>query len=173
MDALVVVDMQEGLLHGAPKHDLAAVVERINRLAQRVRQRRGTVVFIQHAGPVGDDFEPHTPGWNFLSTLETEPVDRIVRKTLNDSFFQTSLHADLTALRPERVLITGWATDLCVDATVRSAVALGFNVVAVADCHTVSDRPHLSAENVIAHHHWVWANLLAQHPVTIVPEAEV
>jgi nicotinamidase-related amidase len=173
MDALLVVDMQQGLLRGAPKHDLAAVVERINRLAQRVRQRRGSVVFVQHAGPVGDDFEPHTPGWNFLSTLETEPVDRIVSKTLNDSFFQTRLRADLTALRPQRILVTGWATDLCVDATGRSAAALGFRVVAVADCHTVSDRPHLSAEKVIDHHHWVWANLLAPHPVMIVPEAEV
>src|SRR5215813_2052192 len=173
MDALVVVDMQAGLLRGGPKHDLAGVVERINRLAQRVRQRRGSVVFVQHAGPVGDDFEPHTPGWNFLSTLETEAADRIVSKRLNDPFFQTSLRADLAALRPDRVLVTGWATDLCVDATVRSAAALGFNVVAVADGHTVSDRPHLSAERVIDHHHWIWANLLALHPVSIVREAEV
>jgi hypothetical protein len=33
MDAMVVVDMQVGLLTGAPKYDLQAVVERINRLA--------------------------------------------------------------------------------------------------------------------------------------------
>jgi hypothetical protein len=50
---------------------------------------------------------------------------------------------------------------------------LGFKVVAVADCHTVSDRPHLSADKVINHHHWVWANLLASHPVRIAREAEV
>jgi hypothetical protein len=48
---------------------------------------------------------------------------------------------------------------------------LGFKVVAVADCHTVSDRPHLSADKVI--NHWVWANLLASHPVRIAREAEV
>jgi len=96
-----------------------------------------------------------------------------VGKTLNDPFFRTTLQAELADLCAERVFVVGWATDLCVDATVRSAAALGFNVVAVADCHTVSDRPHLSAEQVINHHHWVWANLLAAHPVSIVPEAEV
>jgi nicotinamidase-related amidase len=37
MDALLVVDMQVGLLQGDPKHDLAGVVQRINRLAARVR----------------------------------------------------------------------------------------------------------------------------------------
>lgn len=170
---MLVVDMQQGLCRGAPKHDLSGVVDRINRLAERVRERGGCVIFIQHSGPVGDDFEPRTPGWRLLSALKTQPRDRMVGKTLNDPFFRTTLEAELADLRAERVFVAGWATDLCVDATVRSAAALGFKVVAVADCHTVSDRPHLSAEQVINHHHWVWANLLAPHPVSIVPEGEV
>lgn len=94
-------------------------------------------------------------------------------KTLNDAFFATSLHAELSALRPERVLVTGWATDLCVDASVRSAAALGYEVVVVGDGHTVSDRPHLDAEGVIRHHHWVWTNLIAPHPVRVACEAEL
>ena len=173
MDVLLVVDMQEGLLRGEPKHDLTAVVERINRLALRVRRAGGSVFFVQHAGGVGDDFEPLSPGWRLLRSINTEPPDRIVSKTLNDPFFATSLESDLAKMRPDRLLVAGWATDLCVDATIRSAAALGFKVVAVADCHTVSDRPHLSAERVIDHHHWIWANLLAPHPVKIVREIEV
>jgi nicotinamidase-related amidase len=98
VDVLLVVDMQEGLLRGALKHDLLAVVERINRLAVRVRRRGGSVVFVQHAGPVGDDFEPLTPGWHLLPTITTEPGDRIVSKTLNDAFFKTSLQSDLAEL---------------------------------------------------------------------------
>ena len=33
MEALIVIDMQVGLLDGGPKHDLAGVIGRINRLA--------------------------------------------------------------------------------------------------------------------------------------------
>ena len=95
MDVLLVVDMQEGLLRGAPKHDLIAIVERINRLALRVRRAGGVVFLVQHAGPVGDDFEPLTPGWHLLSTINTEPCDRVVSKALNDPFFSTSLQSDL------------------------------------------------------------------------------
>jgi nicotinamidase-related amidase len=173
VDALLVVDMQEGLRLGAPKHDLAGVVTRINGLAVRVRKRGGVVFFVQHAGPAGDDFEPQSPGWHLLSAIETAPGDRIVAKALNDPFFKTTLQAELADLRPDRVLLAGWATDLCVDATVRSAASLGFAVIAVADCHTVSDRPHLSAERVIEHHHWIWANLIAPHPVRVVPHDEI
>jgi nicotinamidase-related amidase len=43
VDVLLVVDMQEGLLRGAPKHDLLAVVERINHLAVRVRRSGGSI----------------------------------------------------------------------------------------------------------------------------------
>ena len=173
VDVLLVVDMQEGLLRGAPKHDLLGVVERVNRLAMRVRRSGGSVFFVQHVGPVGDDFQPLTPGWHLLASIKTEPCDRIVAKTLNDAFFRTSLQSDLATLRTDRLLVAGWATDLCVDATIRSAAALGFKVVAVADCHTVSDRPHLSAREVIDHHHWVWANLLAPHAVSILREADI
>ena len=168
-----MIDMQEGLLQGPAKRDVAGVVERINRLAARVRERGGIVVFVQHAGPPGDEFEPDKPGWQLLSILDVTPADRVVGKTLNDAFFATSLHAELSALRPERLLVAGWATDLCVDGSVRSAVALGYRVVVVADGHTVSDRPHLDAEGVIRHHHWVWANLLAPHPVSMVCAAEL
>jgi nicotinamidase-related amidase len=167
MEALLVVDMQSGILQGDPKHDLSAVISRIKRLATRVRQGGGCVFFIQHDGAPGDSFAPDSPGWQVLDALEPEPGDRFVRKSLNSAFVGTSLEADLTDLKPQRVLVTGWATDMCVDATVRSAAERRFPVVVIADAHTVADRPHLRAREIIEHHHWVWANLFAEHAVRI------
>ena len=133
MDAMLVVDMQVGLLNGEPKHDLPGVIERINKLAAKVREQSGTVIFVQHCGRKGDDFEPQTPGWAFLPELRREPADVVVRKDLNDPFAATDLQARLKEIAPDRVLITGWATDLCVDATVRSAVTHHHHVVVVTD----------------------------------------
>ena len=50
MDAMLIVDMQVGLRNGDPKHDLPGVIDRINRLAARVREQAGIVIFIQHCG---------------------------------------------------------------------------------------------------------------------------
>ncbi len=75
--------------------------------------------------------------------------------------------------RPERVLIAGWATDFCVDATVRSTVSNKFNVVVVADGHTLNDRPHLDAPSVIRHHHWVWSNLITNASIRVVMTSEL
>lgn len=173
MDVLLVVDMQEGLLKGDPKRDLPAVVERIDRLAERVRARGGRVVFVQHEGGAGDEFAPGTPGWELLGSIRRAPTDQVVRKTLNDAFRGTSLASWLDEVGARRILVSGWATDLCVDSTVRSAAALGYRVVVASDCHTVSDRPHMAAEKVIEHHHWIWRNLLAAIPVTVAAESEL
>jgi nicotinamidase-related amidase len=173
MDVMLVVDMQVGLLKGEPKHDLHGVIERINRLAAKVREESGKVIFIQHCGRKGDDFEPHTPGWAFLPELVRDPSDMVVSKELNDPFAGTDLQARLNEMAPDRILITGWATDLCVDATVRSAVSNHHHVVVVADGHTLNDRPHLDAASVIRHHHWVWSDLITQRSIRLASANEL
>jgi nicotinamidase-related amidase len=172
-DALIVVDMQLGLRNGDPKHDLPGVVERINRLADMVRSRSGTVVWIQHRGPAGDEFAPGAPGWPLLPEMSYRTGDVVVAKTLNDPFAGTTLQATLAALAPSRVLVAGWATDFCVDATVRSAVSRNHHVVVVSDGHTLSDRPHLEAPAVIRHHHWVWSNLITTASIRLAPARDL
>ena len=171
-EVLIVVDMQAGLLDGSPKYDLEAVINRINVVADIVC-RAGKVVWIRHCGKTGDGFEPHTPGWAFLPELRRRPDDLVVEKTLNDAFAGTSLHATLQGLAAVRVMIAGWATDFCVDATVRSAVSHDYHVTVVGDGHTVSDRPHLAARDVIRHHNWVWAGLLTNRSISVMTTADL
>lgn len=173
MDALLIVDMQLGLLRGAPKHDLTGVVDRINRLMARVRAASGAVIFVRHCGRVGEEFAPHTPGWEFLPELQRHPADVVVEKTLNDAFAGTGLKATLQSMAADRLLISGWATDFCVDATVRAAVSHGYSVVVAADGHTVSDRPHLDACTIIRHHNWLWSNLITARSIRVAGAHEL
>lgn len=173
MDAFVVVDMQTGLLEGAPKHDLTGVVARINALASAVRRRSGRVIWIRHCGKPGDLFERQAPGWAFLPELDRDARDLVVEKTLNDSFAGTSLRTTLEQLAADRVVVAGWATDFCVDTTVRSAVSHGFHVAVAADAHTVADRPHLPAAEVIRHHNWVWNGLITDRSIRVVPTVQL
>jgi nicotinamidase-related amidase len=84
------------------------------------------------------------------------------------AFVGTSLQETLVRIAPDRVLVAGWATDSCVDSTIRSAISNDYHVVVVSDAHTVSDRPHLDAATVIRHHHWVWSDLITNRSVRIV-----
>jgi nicotinamidase-related amidase len=172
MDAMIVVDMQVGLLDGSPKHGLHDVIDRINRLAAMLRARAGKIIWIRHCGR-DDEFTRGKPGWAFLPELDRREADLVVEKTLNDPFAGTGLQAALTEMAPQRLLIAGWATDFCVDATVRSAVSNNHDVVVVSDGHTLADRPHLDAASVIHHHNWVWGNLITNRTIRIARAAEL
>jgi nicotinamidase-related amidase len=173
MDAMIVVDMQVGLLNGMPKHDLNGVIDRINRLAAKVREQSGRIIFLQHCGGPGDDFEPETPGWALLPELHRTPADIVVQKTLNDPFVGTDLAARLEEIAPDWVFVTGWATDFCVDGTVRSTVSNHHNVVVVTDAHTLNDRPHLKAASIIDHHNWVWSRLITRRSIRLARTDEL
>ena len=161
MLALLVIDMQRGLFEAPDsRHDEDGVVRRINCLAEVVRAAKGAVIYIQHEGPKGEPFEPGSAGWEFLPALGRANDDLIVRKRACDAFYETDLASVLESRGVEELLISGCATDFCVDTTLRAAASLNYLVCAVADGHTTADRPHLSAEAVIRHHNWVWAGLI-------------
>jgi nicotinamidase-related amidase len=92
---------------------------------------------------------------------------------LNDPFARTPLQEILERIAPDRVIVAGWATDSCVDSTIRSAISNDYHVVVVSDGHTVSDRPHLDAVTVIRHHHWVWSDLITDRSVRIMTTSQL
>ncbi len=173
--ALLVIDMQVGLFGAdTPRHDAAGVVERINALARAVRREGGAVIFIQHDGPPGDMFEPGSEGWKILPSLEREEDDRWCTSAPATRSTRRTWPRCSGKHRVTRLLVTGCATDFCVDTTVRAAASRDYEIVVVEDGHTTADRPHVDAVSVIRHHNWLWQNLI--HPRTrilVIPAVAV
>jgi nicotinamidase-related amidase len=173
--ALLIIDMQQGsFTSDTPRHDAEGLVSRLNALATRVRSANGMVVYVQHDGPVGDPHHPDEPGWQLLAELAPADADVFVRKTSCDSFLNTNLHDVLGQNGIARVIVTGCATDYCVDTTVRSALARGYPTIVPADGHTTADRPYLPAQKIIEHHNFVWSDFISPAgPATVIPCADI
>jgi nicotinamidase-related amidase len=174
MKALLIIDMQSGLFgDDSPRFDAFNVIDRINKLSGIFSLNNGKVIFIQQNGPEGDIFEPNTEGWEIHPALVRRKSDIVVHKTVCDSFYQTELENILKENNITEIIITGCATDFCVDTTVRSAVSKNYDVTVVSDAHTTADRPHLKADEVIKHHNWVWENLITPSKAVKVISFEV
>ncbi len=173
MIALLVIDMQVGLFKGdPPRHDADGVIRRINEVAKVVRATGGMVIFIQHE----DDgvLARGTQGWGILPVLERTDTDWLVRKQACDSFYETELADLLEQHGARQLIITGCATDFCVDTTIRAAASRNYEVVVVKDGHTTKDRPHLDAKSIITHHNWMWESLiLPRNEVNVLPATSV
>jgi nicotinamidase-related amidase len=159
--ALIIIDMQQGsFVPEARRHDPDGLVQRLNVLAARVRAAGGIVVFVQHDGPPGDPHHPDSPGWALVDGLRLEGSDLLVRKTSCDAFLDTALAGLLADNGIQQLIVTGCATDYCVDTTVRSALARRYDTVVPSDGHTTSDRPYLPALKIIEHHNAVWSDFI-------------
>lgn len=172
--ALLVIDMQQGLFASEQsRYRSASVVANINQLIDTCHQQSTPVIFIQHDGPIEDVLEPQTAGWHLLPQLHRETGDHLIRKTACDAFYRTGLQPLLYSLGVSRLIVTGCATDFCVDTTLRAAASLDYQLIAVGDAHTTANRPHLEAERIIEHHNFMWQNLLIPDPVQLMNTVSV
>jgi nicotinamidase-related amidase len=150
MKALLIIDMQKtSFTPATPRFDSDRVIQKINKLSQKFRLNGDKVIFIQHDGSREGFCIPGTDEWEILSSLDIEPADLIISKTANDSFYRTRLKDELIRLNINELVITGCATDFCVDSTIKSALVKDFNLTVISDGHTTADRPSLKAEQVI------------------------
>ncbi len=170
--ALLVIDMQVGLFEGkTPRHDAEGTIQRIKQVAEAVRSTGGIVIFIQHED---DGMRKGTEPWKLLPALERSDADLVVEKQACDSFYRTELSSLLDLHGIKQLIITGCATDFCVDTTVRAAASRDYKVVVIKDGHTTKDRPHLDAATIITHHNFLWQYLiLPDGEVEVLPASEV
>ncbi|WP_286753505.1 MULTISPECIES: cysteine hydrolase family protein [Sphingobacterium] len=160
MRALLIIDMQRGSFRPYElRHDTFAVIDRINRLSEVFRKNGELVIFIQHDGTKENCFLPGTEDWSLLPELIRGPADISVSKTANDSFYQTELQSLLTSNGVTELVLTGCATDFCVDATIKSALTKDYSITVVADGHTTADRPMIPARQVIQYFNWLWSEM--------------
>lgn len=172
MEAVIVIDVQVGPFAGPVRPDDASgTLRRINEIIGAARRAGRPVIFLQHEEP--PDFVRGTPEWELNPELDRRPADVVVRKTTCDGFCRTSLEEELGRIGAKTLIVAGYATEFCVDSTVRAATSLGYHVVVVSDGHTTHDRGSFSAAEIKRLHNWVWPNLAADPPVTLKPAAEI
>jgi nicotinamidase-related amidase len=160
MKALLIIDMQKTSFTSAtPRFDSDKVIQKINELSRKFRLAGDKVIFIQHNGTREGFCIPGTEEWEILPSLEKESSDLIISKTANDSFYLTTLKDELSKLGINELIITGCATDFCVDSTIKSALINDFNIIVIKDGHTTADRPNLKAKQVIEHYNWMWSEM--------------
>jgi nicotinamidase-related amidase len=163
--ALLVIDAQRGLFDKHPRPDEAdVVIDRINALAARARAAGVPVVFVQHESKSGE-LSYGSESWKLERRLRFQPGDTTLRKTTPDSFLRTDLSALLAQWETTQLFICGYASEFCVDTTVRRAAALGFSVVIAADAHTTHDKIHASAATIRAHHNATLSDIESFGPV--------
>lgn len=141
--ALIIIDLQKGIVDMVEPQVIADVVRKSRALADAFRRRRLPVVLVTANGsapgraeqsrPLGDlppDFTDVIPA------LGEHPQDIKVTKRTWGAFASTDLEQQLRSLEVSQVVIAGVATSIGVESTARQAYEAGFNVTLATDAVT-------------------------------------
>jgi nicotinamidase-related amidase len=142
--ALIVVDLQKGIVALPVVHPIADVIGHARALADAFRARGLPVVLVHVTGgaPGRTEQPPRhmgnlPEGWaDLIPELDRQPHDIVVTKRSWGAFATTDLETRLKALGVTQVVIAGVATATGVEATARQAYEQGFNVTLAIDAMT-------------------------------------
>ena len=141
--ALIVVDLQKGIVSQPMAHPTNAVVAKAAELAATFRHHALPVVLVTVDGraPGRVERRPATADrpadWaELVPELHAEASDIRVVKRSWGAFTDTGLRDTLRARKVTQVVIAGIATSIGVESTARAAYELGFNVTLACDAMT-------------------------------------
>ena len=154
--ALIVIDLQAGIIATTPAHPTEDVLGRAERLVAAFRDAALPVVLVNVAGaaPGRTDSSGSTtappPGWTDLASgLNPEPEDHLITKHTWGAFAGTGLEEHLKGIGVSQVVVIGIATSAGVESTARAAYDAGFHVVLPIDAMT--DRNPAAHEASVTH----------------------
>jgi len=152
---LVVIDVQNIMFEtpGEIPFEGERVLNNIQSLIASARDANVPVYYIQHTTEgEGAQFAKDSHNWFIKAEIAPQDGDTISLKTSYDSFWKTDFDANLQKMGAKELVFCGLQTECCVDTTVRSALAHGYESVLVGDAHTSYDNGVLTGEQIVAHH---------------------
>ena len=149
---VIVIDAQREYVDGKlPLVGVTPSLDEIGRLLARARKAGVPIIHIQHRGRPGGAFGPDTAGFAIADAATPAGTEAVIEKGLPNSFAGTTLAAALANTGRKQLILTGFMTHMCVEATARAAIDHGFRTTIVAAATATRDLPDpLTQETVPA-----------------------
>ncbi|MCK8491200.1 isochorismatase family protein [Spirosoma sp. RP8] len=156
--ALVLIDLQKGIVNGDKAHPTPTIIHNASRLKAAFRQERLPVIVV-HVEPIGapaslvrsekSNFPKDAAGqqqaldimraagfFDIVEPIKPESDDIQITKETWDAFYNTSLHEELQKLNITGIVLAGISTSIGVEGTARSANERGYNLTFATDAMT-------------------------------------
>ena len=150
-DAVLVIDMLRGFLEeGYPLYigkEARNIIPNIQGLLERELARRSKIFFVcDNHDPDDLEFKMFPPHC-IAGTTEAEVIaelakypGEIIPKKRYSAFFNTNLEEKLKQLKPDKIIVCGVLTDICVMHTVANARNRDYAVEVPVDCVATLDE---------------------------------
>ncbi|MEP9378732.1 cysteine hydrolase family protein [Aquabacter sp. CN5-332] len=141
--ALILIDYQLEYVTGSLSLPEAKPALNAARGLLEAARRGGAVIFhvVHHGRPGGRLFDPKGRYAAVAPEVQPEDGEAVIFKGLPNAFEGTGLQQQLALTGRKELIVAGFMTHMCVSATVRAALDLGYRSTVVADACATRDLP--------------------------------
>jgi nicotinamidase-related amidase len=140
---LILIDLQNDYFPDGPMELVG--IDKASEIAQQLLSHfREQQLFLAHVQHISTQegapfFLPDTKGVEIHESVKPLPGELIIQKNYPNSFLKTTLLDELKKAEIGEVVICGAMSHMCIDATVRAAVDLGFQCILIQDACATKD----------------------------------
>lgn len=139
---VVVIDAQNEYVDGKlALPSVGPALDRIAELLRRARKLGAPVIHVAHKGRPGGLFDRSARSGTIADKAAPEGTEIVVEKTLPNAFAGTGLEAQIRGTGRDTLVLCGFMTHMCVSATARCGLDLGFKNTVIADACATRDLP--------------------------------
>lgn len=159
--ALLVVDVQNLLVEENP-YDLEMFTKRLKTLISTARENQVEVIYVRHDDGEGDLVQG-APAWEIHESVAPIGNEYIVDKHYNSAFHKTELDAYLKERCIDTLVLAGMQTEYCIDATLKSAFDLEYQMIVAKGCNTTFSNQFLDGKSLFEFYNYaIWENRFAK-----------
>jgi nicotinamidase-related amidase len=135
--SLVIIDIQNFYFPGGAMEleGADAAASNASRVLGRMREQGVPVIHVRHLStrPGSTFFIPGTAGAEIHAAVKPQAGEKVIEKNFPNSFRGTELERALKDAGAKELVVAGMMTHMCVDASVRQAADLGYQVTLLGD----------------------------------------
>ncbi|EOT40242.1 cysteine hydrolase family protein [Enterococcus dispar] len=154
-DAFIIIDLQNGVCHAEGKQidHLEELVVAVNKRIAFYHTAELPIIFVQHQDAT---LRKNSFDWEILSGIQIGMKSHFVNKTHANSFYQTDLSRILTKNNVKSLEICGAQTEYCIDATIKFAHGMGYDLRMQKNMSTTYDNEFMTATQNITFYEKIW-----------------
>lgn len=163
--ALIVIDIQEGLVN-EPPYNTKDFIANTKAIIQHFRDQNIEVIFFRHSE---DEvfLEKGSDNWQVYHELKPKEKETIFNKYYNSIFKDTELKEYLDRKNITDLTFVGMQVEFCIDTSVKVGFEYGYKITIVEDAASTFDNEHLSADKILSFYkEKIWQNRFAQLKTT-------
>lgn len=140
---LLIIDLQNDYFPEGkfPLDNILSVSQKSEHILSEARKNNIPIIHVQHQFPIENApfFVKETEGVKINKGVQPLNHEIVVTKNFPNAFKDTILEDKLNELQCKHLVVIGAMAQMCVDATVRAALDMGYQVTAIHDA--IASRP--------------------------------